>query len=117
GGANFQAAMIDPVNRTGAPGEDLFSGNYNWSLPLVSLSGRSGLDLGLSLTYNSLVWTKAGSSIKFDADNGFPGPGFHLGFPVIQTPTYTSQASAPAYLMIMPSGSRVELRSIGGNVF
>ena len=113
----FPAAMVDPVNRTGRSGEDLFSGNYNWSLPLVGLPGRANLDLSLSLSYNSLVWTKAASSIKFDADNGFPAPGFHLGFPVIQAQTYTSQANSQAYLMIMPSGSRVELRSIGGSIY
>ncbi len=38
---------------------DLGSRNFNWSLPLLSLRGRAGLDLHLALTYNSLVWTKA----------------------------------------------------------
>ncbi|HET6975279.1 MAG TPA: carbohydrate-binding protein [Pyrinomonadaceae bacterium] len=113
---NFLLAMIDPVNRTGTPGEDLFSGNYNWSQPIVGLPGRAHLDLGLALTYNSLVWTKAGSSIKFDADNGFPAPGFRLGFPVIQ-PKGTGNGGAPAYLLITSSGSRIELRQTSPGVF
>lgn len=112
-GDNFAVARTDQSNRTGQPGEDLFSRNFNWSLPLVGLAGRAGLDLGLSLTYNSLVWTRDGNSIKFNADNGFPGPGFRLGFPVIQQRYFNPQVGANAYLMITPSGSRVELRQVG----
>ena len=73
------AARLDTLNRTGSGGEDPLSRNFNWSAPLVGLKGRAGLDLGLSLTYNSLVWTKTGSYISFDDDQGFPGPGFRLG--------------------------------------
>ena|SRR6185295_1595381 len=73
--SSLAGAEVDPINRTGLPGEDLFSGNYNWSLPILGLAGRAGLDLGLSLTYNSLVWTRYASSIAFDADRVFPRPG------------------------------------------
>jgi YD repeat-containing protein len=114
-GDNFSAARLDAANRTGSPGEDLASRNFNWSLPLVSLPGRAGLDLGLSLSYNSLVWTKSGSAIKFDADRGFPGPGFRLGFPVIEPRYYDIALSTNAYLMITPSGSRVQLRQVGSS--
>ena len=107
---DFAVARLDPANRTGESGIDLRSGNYNWSLPLVSLPGRAGLDLGLALTYNSRVWTKSGSSIMFDADHGTPSPGFRLGFPVIQPRYFNSQIQKNAYLMVTPSGARVELR-------
>jgi YD repeat-containing protein len=109
---DFSSARVDPVNRTGGGGVDLLSGNANWSLPILGLKGRAGLDLGLSLSYNSLVWTKDAStnSIKFDADQGTPGPGFRLGFPVIQPRYYNSQVGKNAYLLITPSGSHVELR-------
>jgi YD repeat-containing protein len=54
------------------------------------------------------------SSITFDADRGFPGPGFRLGFPSIQGPFENDQANGSAsYLMIMPSGAHVELREAG----
>jgi YD repeat-containing protein len=112
-GAEFATARLDPVNRTGGGGEDLLSGNYNWSLPLVSLPGRAGLDLGLSLSYNSLVWTRSGTSIAYDADHGFPSPGFRLGFPVIQQQFYNAQTAGYAYLLITPSGAHVELRQVG----
>lgn len=110
---NFENARLDPVNRTGQAGEDLFSGNFNWSLPLVGLSGRAGLGVGLTLAYNSLTWTKDGSSIKFNADNGYPSPGFRLGLPVIQGPFSNTQTGGNSYLMIMPSGYRVDLRKVG----
>ena len=105
-------ARLDPINRIGQSGEDLFSGNCNWSLPLLGLPGRAGLDLGLSLSYNSLVWTKVSPAMIFNADNGF-SPGFQLGFPVIQTKYSNSQAGGEAYMMVSPSGARVELRRVG----
>src|SRR5574341_864805 len=107
-------ARLDPLNRTGGGGEDPLSRNFNWNLPLVGLPGRSGLDLGLSLSYNSLAtWTKSGSYIRFDDDRGFPAPGFRLGFPVIQPAFWNLQVGKYSYLMITPSGSRIELRQVG----
>lgn len=52
---SLNEARVDPRYRAGAPGEDLFSGNVNYSLPLVSLPGRAGLDLNLSLSFNSAI--------------------------------------------------------------
>jgi YD repeat-containing protein len=111
---DFSSARVDPFNRTGSGGVDLLSGNANWSLPVLGLKGRAGLDLGLSLSYNSLVWTKgaASNSIMFDADRGMPSPGFRLGFPVIQPRYYNSQVSKYAYLLVTPSGSHTELRQV-----
>lgn len=111
----FSAERVDPTNRTGTGGVDLLSGNANWSLPILGLKGRAGLDLGLALSYNSLVWMKSqnGASIKFDADQGTPSPGFRLGFPVIQPRYYNSQVGENAYLLITPSGAHVELRQTG----
>ncbi|HXM47489.1 MAG TPA: hypothetical protein VN956_06435 [Pyrinomonadaceae bacterium] len=112
-------ARLDPLNRTGAAGEDPLSRNFNWSLPLVSLPGRAALDLGLSLAYNSLAtWLKQGNTVSFDDDRGSPSAGFRLGFPVIQTAFYNTQAQKNAYLLITPSGGRVELRQVGnGNLY
>ena len=120
---NVSMARLEPTNRTGTGGVDLLSRNFNWSTPLVDLPGRAGLDLGLSLAYNSLVWTKVPgvyddktetiepATIIYDADNGFPSPGFRLGFPALQEGKFfDNQAQAFAYLMILPSGQRIELR-------
>jgi YD repeat-containing protein len=115
-GYNFTTARLDPVNRTGGSGVDPFSRNYNFQIPLISLPGRAGLDLGLSLSYNSLVWTKDAAGVTFDADQGFPSPGFRLGFPVIEHKfvnpqlQVTGQPTKYSYLLVTPSGKRVELR-------
>ena len=115
----FVRERLDPRNRTGGSGVDLLSGNFNWNMPLVALPGRAGHDLGLALSYNSLVWTKSanGASIKFDEDGGYPAPGFRLGFPVISGQTFMSEAGVSAYLLIMPSGARVELRQVSASVY
>jgi YD repeat-containing protein len=112
GSGDFALARLEPANRTGAAGVDPASRNYNWGIPLVSLPGRAGLDLGISLSYNSLVWTRAGNVIFFDGDLGTPSPGFRLGFPVIQK-FHNVQAGKDYYILITPSGARVELRHTG----
>jgi len=108
-------ARLDPGNQTGGGGENPLSQNFNWNLPLLSLPGRAGMDLGLALSYNSLVWTRntGGNYISFDDDRGFPSPGFRLGFPVIQPLYYNSEVGKYAFLLIGPDGSHIELRQVG----
>jgi YD repeat-containing protein len=115
GGVSWEEARLDPMNQTGGGGENPLSRNFNWSLPLVGLKGRAGLGLGLSLSYNSLVWTKSGSNILFDADGGFPAPGFRLGFPVIQQGFYDLGAGKHAYLLITPDGDHTALHQVGSS--
>ncbi len=111
--SDSSTARLDPLNRTGSGGEDPLSRNFNWSIPLVGLPGRSGLDLGLSMAYNSLAtWIRNGNVISFDDDHGSPAPGFRLGFPVIQQFFNNAQGSK-SFLMITPTGVRVELRQVG----
>jgi YD repeat-containing protein len=106
-------ARLDRRNRVGGGGEDLLSGNYNWSLPLIDFAGRAGLDFGLTLSYNSKVWLRHGSGgndISFDADIGSPTPGFRLGFPTLDGPFYDRGINYPDYILLLPSGARVGLR-------
>ncbi len=115
---SFSSSRLDPTNRTGGSGVDPLSRNYNWSVPLLSLPGRAGLDLGLTLSYNSLVWTRDGSGITYDADHGTPAPGFRLGFPVVQPRFFDPQTGKDTYMLIAPSGGRTGLRRVGStNVF
>ena len=107
-------ARTDPRNATGGGSDNPLSRNFNWTVPLVSLPGRAGMDLSLSLSYNSLVWTKLSTNyISFDDDHGFPSPGFRLGFPVIQPLYSNSEVGKDAYLLIGNDGSRTELRRVG----
>ena len=71
------------------------------------------MDLNLTLFYNSLVWTKDGSYIKYNSDLGSPAPGFSLGLPKLQQRFLNSQTGIYAYMMVTPSGGRIELRQVG----
>ena len=114
---NFSTARRRLINETGHTAVDLGSRNFNWSLPLLNLKGRAGLDLSLTLAYNSLVWTKDGSYMKFNADLGSPAPGFRLGLPTLQQRFLNSQTGIYAYLMVLPSGERIELRQVSTNIY
>jgi RHS repeat-associated protein len=109
----FGTARTRPTNETGDPGVTLGSRNFNWSMPLVSLPGRGGLDISISLFYNSLVWTKQGNSIEFNADHGSPAPGFQIGLPRLQAQFFDTDDNSYAYIMITPSGGRVEMKQVG----
>jgi hypothetical protein len=97
-----------------AGGDDPLSRNFNFSVPLAGLKGRAGLDAGILLSYNSLVWTRdsATGAVKFDADDGDPSPGFRLGMPVIQR-KYRNARGENAYMMVTSSGAHVEFRQVG----
>ncbi len=70
--ASLISARVDPRNQ---PGNGMLTRDGTWSVPLLSLPGRAGLDLGLGLSYSSMVWTRSGPYIHFDENNGFPQPG------------------------------------------
>jgi YD repeat-containing protein len=108
--ASLITARVDPRNK---PGNGMLTRDANWSLPLLSLPGRAGLDLGLVLSYSSQVWTVSDPYIYFDEDNGFPSPGFRLGFPTVQRKIFDVQTAKNAYLFITGSGRRVEIRQVG----
>ena len=113
--ASLISARVDPRNQ---PGNGMLTRDVSWSVPLLSLPGRSGLDLGLVLSYSSMVWTRSGPYIYFDEDNAFPSPGFRLGFPTVQRKVFDAQTARNAYLLITAGGKRVELRQVGtSNVY
>ncbi|HKG60835.1 MAG TPA: DUF4214 domain-containing protein [Pyrinomonadaceae bacterium] len=104
------SARVDPRNQ---PGNGMLTRDAAWSVPLLSLPGRNGLDLGLALSYSSMIWTRSGPYIYFDEDNGFPSPGFRLGFPTVQRKQFDAQTGRQSYLMITAGGTRLELRQVG----
>ncbi len=104
-------ARLAPRNATGST--DLYSQNFAWGRNLVSLPGRSGLDLNIGLSYNSLVWTKEGSMVHFDTNYDNVTPGFNLGFATIEQAFYDSATGKWNYLMVTPSGARVHFRQVG----
>lgn len=82
-GGNWWTAD-DPGNQVGNPpgmSPDAVAGNGNFqmSAPVIALPGR-GIDINLSLNYNSRLWSKSGGAVSYDSDKGFPAPGWSLGF-------------------------------------
>jgi len=108
----FATARTRPQNETGQQGIDLGSRNFNWGMTLVSLPGRAGLDLNIGLTYNSLVWTRQGNVVKFNADRGNPSPGFRLGLPTLEASYRDEEYQITSYLLVMPSGRRIALKKV-----
>ena len=108
--SSLVSARVDPRNQ---PGNGMLTRDAAWSVPLLSLPGRNGLDLGLALSYSSMVWTRSGPYIYFDEDNGFPSPGFRLGFPTVQRKVFDAQTGRKTYLLITGGGTRVGLRQVG----
>jgi hypothetical protein len=87
GNDNYWSAD-DPGNRRGNPpgsavDEGAGSSNFRFDAPLAFIPGR-GIDIALSLTYNSRLWNKAGNNINYDIDRDWPAPGFNLGFGKMQ---------------------------------
>lgn len=113
-GYDLAKARLAPKNSTG--GTDLYSQNFNWGTSLVGLPGRAGMDMGFGISYNSLVWTKEPESnaVYFDADNSNVSPGFRFGFPTIEPVYWDKDALRFNYLMVTPSGARVEFRQLNG---
>ena len=108
--SSLVTARVDPFNQ---PNSGLLSRDASWSITLLSLPGRASLDLGLSLSYSSAVWTKSVPYLYFDEDAGFPSPGFRLGFPTVQEKFFDAQVGDNVYVLITGGGSRVELRQVG----
>src|SRR5262249_16049427 len=113
--ASLISARTEPRNQ---PGHGMLARDATWSVPLLSLPGRNGLDLGLALSYSSMVWTRSGPYLHFDEDNGFASPGFRLGFARVHRQVFNGQTGKNAYLLITAGGQRVELRQVGtSNVY
>lgn len=72
------------------------SGNFQIDAPLLSLPGRAGLDLNLSLHYNARLWHRSGSEITYDIDRGYPAPGWTLGYGKM---THTGSATGRCILI------------------
>ncbi|HEV2883902.1 MAG TPA: DUF4214 domain-containing protein, partial [Pyrinomonadaceae bacterium] len=108
--SSLSSARLDPFNQ---PGSGLVARDAEWTVGLLSLPGRAELNLGLALTYSSMVWTQSGPYIYFDEDNNSPSPGFQIGFPTIQEKTFDAHVGDTIYVLATPGGRRVGLRQLG----
>jgi len=78
------AATAGTINTNGGPGVLTVVGSesYNYTVPILNLRGRAGMDLALNLYYSSRVWDidTADSTATFNIDRDFPSYGFRLDF-------------------------------------
>ncbi|HKQ06410.1 MAG TPA: RHS repeat-associated core domain-containing protein [Blastocatellia bacterium] len=86
--------------------------NFCFAAPIYSLGGR-GIGANVTLYYNSRVWSRHGNNLDFNAINGWPGPGFSLGFGrvVPYGVQGTGYSATCKYLLIDPDGTRHYLGS------
>jgi len=107
------SARADANNQSG---NQMMARDAEWSVSLLDLPGRAGLDLGLALSYSSAAaWTRSGPYSYFDEDNSSLSAGFRLGFPAVQELFFDAQVGQSSYLLITGAGSRVELRQVGSS--
>lgn len=62
------------------------SQSYTYAVTLFSLPGRAGLNLNLTLYYNSLLWgyNSDNNTMVYGADFDSPAPGFRLDYGLLQ---------------------------------
>lgn len=97
--SNLWTELAQRRNQQGTGGEDLYSGNYNWSVPIVGLPGRAGHDLGLSLSYNSHIWVRTDTGMRMvDYIEWYstPGYGFSVGLPRLNSYKHVARGSSTA---------------------
>ena len=94
------------------------SGNYSFSLPILSFPGRGGLPLSLDLHYSSQLWSVFDNGkLYFDADGDWPAPGWSLGFGKLLTtvvPDGAGEFHLTGGLLISGNRSRQLLLPIKG---
>ncbi len=111
-GVTSLAAYASPASCSAQA--NLFSQDVYYSVPVLSLPGRTGLGLTLTLSYNSKVWVKSGSTVYFDGDKGWPAPGWRLGFGRIDG-VYSGPDGFNHYYLISGDGGIHDLRYNGAS--
>lgn len=98
--------------RAGASTAVLGSSSYSYGIPVLHLPGRDGLDLDLSLYYNSDIWTQDSTSnaVIFNADRDWPSYGFRLDFGLLIS-------DSTGYYLIESDGTKHILSSSGSGVY
>jgi RHS repeat-associated protein len=114
--APYNAIGSPPHFPTEAMGEgptkmerNLGSDNYSFTAPIVSLGGR-GIGVDLAMTYNSRLWNKEDTEMRFNYNKGWPAAGWTLGYGRL-IPNYDG-SSEGNYLLIQPDGTRIRLERV-----
>lgn len=108
--ARSAANRLAPLQRVSAQTINVGSDSFNYTVPVLSLPGRNGLDLNLTLYYNSRIWNVNSSpaTMTFNADRDFPSYGFRLDFGYLE---YNS--SGNSYVLTESDGGKHTLPNSG----
>lgn len=105
-----RAGALTPPVATG--GDENGNSNFSFAFPVAGMSGR-GLDVSLSLTYNSQLWNKSDDGtdtyLTYNVDSGWPAPGFRLGFGQIE------DQGSYGFTLTEPDGTRRALIYVSSN--
>ena len=110
-----------PVLAQGSPAKapvTVGSSGYNYTIPILHLPGRNGLDVDLVLFYNSRVWTidTVNLTATFNASRDFPSYGFRLGYGEIEGPN-VDDTSSSGYILTEPDGTQRILHFVTSTKF
>jgi RHS repeat-associated protein len=108
-GASTPPAAIAGTEKPG-------TANFSFQVPILSLPGR-GLDVALSLAYNSHLWNKklsssGNASFSYDPDGGWPAPGFSLGYGKL----LWDAVSENGFTLVDSDGTRHAMRPSNGSI-
>ena len=78
------------------------SSSYTYQVPMFHKPGRAGMDLDLTLYYNSHIWVVSGITMM-GLDRNTPAPGFQLNFGYIE---WNATTSDPAGTLSTPDGTK-----------
>ncbi len=118
-GSSSALAGVSRIAGDGTPSLPLpGSTSFTYTVPILHLPGRNGLDVDLTLYYNSAIWTVdvANNRVSFNADRDFPGYGFRLGYGMIEGP-FNNDIGTTSYMLTEPDGTKRELRLVSGTTY
>jgi RHS repeat-associated protein len=98
------ASIFSAAATTGGTTTVQGSSSYTYKIPMYSLPGRAGLDLNLSLFYNSHIWlpdAQGGMLLGFDRDT--PSPGFQLNFGFLE---WNPSPNGPSGILTTADGAK-----------
>ncbi|MGA3044868.1 MAG: hypothetical protein ABSF54_29175, partial [Bryobacteraceae bacterium] len=117
-GTNARRGLRPTNSYWGGAGEqiDIYGGNLNYSVPLITAIGRAGLTAAFNLTYNSQNWTVGNGSISW-AEGVDVGYGFGWQLMLGSLMAVDADPSGMEYMYTDASGAQYRMVILNGTVW
>lgn len=101
----YQSNTTTPPHTPPQPVTLIGSQSFNYTVPILRMPGRAGMDLILNLYYNSRIWDvdTVDGTVTFNADRDYPSYGFRLDF------GYIENTLNNLFILTQPDGTKVAL--------